>query len=240
MTRALRRIKVFGERNCGTTLAQSLLGQSEGLIVLPAGAPMRVQRIAARSGARELVLDLWDSSHRRSTLGWKHAYVDDATAGRLEHRDIAALALVKHPLNWLVSLRRHPYHLLTRPGSPELLHRPIRRERLPRPPASLVDVWRMKTERYLELQDRGLLRLIRFEDFVIDPPASLAESLADIGVETGALAAIPTSVKRDVRTAGEIRDHYAAESWRADALDWDRAEAARIEPELLAALGYRQ
>jgi hypothetical protein len=98
----------------------------------------------------------------------------------------------------------------------------------------------MKSERYLELEDRGLLRLIRFEDFVVDPPASLAKSLADLGVETGALAAIPTSVKRDVRTTGEIRDQYAAESWRADALDWDHAEAARIEPELLTALGYQR
>lgn len=232
------RLKVFGERNCGTNLAQSILAPV--VEVLPAGAPPRVRQVARRlAGRRETALDLWDSAARGRTLGWKHAYIDDATLRRLRERDIAAVALIRHPLSWLVSLRRRPYHVLPVPGSAALAHQRLGRERLPARPYELIDVWRLKTERYRELAAAGDLVLLRFEDLVAGPAETLTGALESLGIAAGDLTVPEQSVKRDPRSSDDIRAYYAQELWRAEATNWDRDQVARVPADLMDALGYR-
>lgn len=234
----LVRLKVFGERNCGTNLAQGILAPVVEL--LPAGAPPRVRQAARRlGGRRETLLDLWDSAARAKTLGWKHAYVDDATVRRLRTRDIAAVALTRHPLSWLVSLRRRPYHVLPVAGSDALAHQRLGRERLPGRGHELVDVWRLKTERFRELAVAGDLVLLRFEDLVAAPATTLTDALTSLGIVAGDLAVPEQSVKRDTRSSDDIRDYYAQELWRAEATSWDLDQVARVPADLMAALGYR-
>lgn len=232
------RLKVFGERNCGTNLAQRILAPV--VEVLPAGAPPRVRRAARRlGGRRETVLDLWDSAVRGSTLGWKHAYIDDATVRRLRARGIAAVALTRHPLSWLVSLRRRPYHVLPVAGSDALAHQRLGRERLPSGPHELIDVWQLKTERYRELAAAGDLVLLRFEDLVAGPAETLTAALESLGIAAGELAVPEQSVKRDTRSSDDIRAYYAQERWRAEATGWDVEQVARVPTDLMDALGYR-
>lgn len=231
-------MKVFGERNCGTNLAEKMLSAA-GVDVLPAGAPKRVQRIARRlAAAQEPALDAWNLSVRGRTMGWKHCYVDDATVDLMRRRNVSGLAFTKHPLSWLVSLRRNPYHVTVDETSGAIVHRPLRRERLPHAPADIIDVWRMKTERYLELDQRGVVHLLRFEDIVVEPEATLQQALDKLGLHAVKLAAPERSVKSDSRSTEEIRAHYTSEAWRAEVSEWDREVASRLQPDLLERLGY--
>ncbi|MFC7404659.1 hypothetical protein [Georgenia alba] len=230
-------VKVFGERNCGTNLAARILQNADGVSVLPAGAPPTVRRIALKTRpAREVVLDAWDEIRRPATLGWKHAYIDDVTVSRIRRRGIVTLALTKHPLAWLASLRNNPYHFAVRGN---LVHRKLRRERLPSRPERLVDVWRMKTERYLELQDAGVLLVLRFEDLVADPAETLRRALGELGHEVAGLEVPERSVKPDARSTADIQAYYAEERWRADLDPRDLDDGRALPPALLERLGYR-
>lgn len=233
-------VKVFGERNCGTNFTETVLKSSPHLRVLPQAAPKNVRGVAARLGRlKEPVLDLWDSANRRRTMGWKHCYIDDTTVARMQHRPVVGIALTKHPLSWLVSLRKNPYHIL-RTGS-SLTHQHLIRERLPRSPRNLFDLWQIKTERYLRLRASGDLMVVRFEDVVVAPADVLTDVFESRAVEVGDLVVPERSVKarKDSRSTGQIQSEYAAEKWRDALTEADYEEAhATLSPALLRELSY--
>lgn len=235
-----RRVKVLGERNCGTNLLAQLFALNTDLAVLSGSAPLLVRKAVYRfpKPAAEATLDLWHAAASSWTLGWKHAYVTERVARRLRRSDTLGVVVVKHPLSWLTSLRRHAYHIDR--GNAGLQARRLRREHLPQQPNDLRDVWPIKHRRYVDLADAGVVRLVRFEDLMVDPAATFAELLAATGVAENASVQVPQrDVKGSARTAADIADFYRHERWRAEVEPGDEEWFQGIDPDLLGRLGYR-
>ncbi len=229
-------LKVFGERNSGTNYAMRIMAANADAEVLPGGAPVMVRRVAHRlhAGGRERLLDAWHSRYWQRNAGWKHCYIDDEIVDWIASSGIRVVVVTKHPMAWLVSLRRSPYHLAG--GEP----RPIRRERLPIEPDSLLDIWRIKTERYLELSRRDGVALVRSEDLLDDAEEALQPAFAELRLQrsTERWTDFRDSVKHDARTQDEIRSYYREERWRAEVSSDDLDHADALPAELLEPLGY--
>mgnify|MGYP001819350922 CR=1 FL=1 len=229
-------MKVYGERNSGTNYALRVIAANTDAEVLPGGASGWARHLAHRlpPSGRERVLDAWDSRFWRRNAGWKHCFIDDEIAAWIRTADIRALAVTKHPMAWLVSLERSPYHLA------DGRHRALRRERLPVAADSLLDIWRLKTERYVELQRAGLIALVRSEDLLVDPEEALApafDALCLIRTAT-TWTDFERSVKHDPRSQTEIRGYYASETWRESLTGDHRQAYAQLDHDLLRSLGY--
>lgn len=233
------RIKVFGERNSGTNLLIQLLQQVPQLDVLPGGSPQWLRRTLRHcpQRTREAALDRWDQHVYPQTLGWKHAFITDDTARRLHQSGTACVALVKHPLSWLVSLRLNPYHLRA-DGVGGLAHIKLRRERLPNPVEDIGDLWRIKHSRYVDLADRGLLQILRFEDLISDQQGAVHTLLDSLGVKHNTIQAVQRDVKGPGRSAATIADHYATEAWRSQCDSSDLLWFSTLDHRLLDRLNY--
>ena len=232
-------LKIFGERNCGTNLLTQTAETDGRFRILPGTAPASIRRITSRlpHKTKEALLDAVDSRRRIRTLGWKHAWPDDYVASQLDERSVLAVAAIRHPLSWCVSLRARPYQLREL-GNGQLNVMRIAREHLPRDTKSYRDIWLLKATRYLELQDRGVLRLLQFEALIEDPAHELLGAI-DLSSSDGGHAAAPTtSVKGDGRSRADILDYYRIEAWRQDVTKQDLDWAHSLPAGLLAALEY--
>ncbi|MGR3714968.1 MAG: hypothetical protein ACU0A6_17815 [Shimia sp.] len=117
-------LKLLGERNSGTNVLEQLLQKIPDLQLYPS-LPMLTWRDVAKfsrpwralwnyRAAHEQTLDAWHLRDLPHTGGWKHAAPDEAFRDRFlnTHRP-AVLIITRHPVSWLRSMHRNPFHTLT-------------------------------------------------------------------------------------------------------------------------------
>lgn len=117
---SLRRakLKIYGERNCGTRLLQSILSENSSAHLLSQGhsfvgsdlvASFRKKFGTGIDGRTLQILKDRDTLASASeTLGWKHAFPH--TDYVVQHKDTIVVLLVsKHPFFWARSLQKRAY-----------------------------------------------------------------------------------------------------------------------------------
>ena len=254
-----RILKIFGERNTGTRALGQMLADLPGVKrrigPLPELGPEQAA-VAARIDAqlsgkwrRHYRNALWDEAFGRAAPDdpWKHA-VPLLTPGMVGAR-VATLIMVRNPYSWALSLWKRPYHqvgpraesfedFLALPWMTE------RREGAPAVLSSVVDLWSLKVRASLDYrvaaQVAGLgCEVIRFEDFVQEPEAVVSRALVALDLPDGPLNPVDENTKPDGVPVAAIRRRYGQELWRAE-LSEDAVASinARLDPGLLAALGY--
>jgi hypothetical protein len=221
------KMKIFGERNCGTRALQALLETNLGAECLPGTAPELDPPAYARSGDREAALDAifrgTDEAH-----AWKHCATNFDEVGALG--DCLTIFLVKHPLAWLASLFDRPYHQIgPRARSiAELTATPwqtVERERLEGRSFKPLDLYREKISSYLELAPRVGGVFVRFEDLIADPEMVMRR----LGL-SGSFVPHERSTKGDGKTLDDYRAYYGEERWRrritdvVEEPDWGQLE----------------
>jgi len=97
-----RRVKIYGERNTGTSYLEALLVRNLAVDCLRGGVPRSIRRFFANS---ERARDWYFHATYRSNLGWKHACVpteSQLAIARTNSTDVLFLTLTKNPYAWLL------------------------------------------------------------------------------------------------------------------------------------------
>ncbi len=236
-------LKIFGERNSGTTFVQRLLAQNLPVRILPGGVP----RIIYRGLPFEFVRDMWFRWTDRKNLGWKHGFPDVEKIRKFSaQRHLVVVCVCKNPYAYLLSLYRHPYHLNSTANSfLSFLKTPcpvVRREHAARAFQNPVELWNVKNRALLELSKSKLpVILLRYED-VLAAPEIAVENVASISKlkMNDAFQGVYLSTKgEDGRHFEEYRSYYLDEKWRTNLSEENVRRINRdLDHKLCGELGY--
>jgi hypothetical protein len=244
-----QRVKIYGERNTGTSYLEELLVRNLVVECLRGGVPRSIRRSFANS---ERARDWYFRVTQGKNLGWKHAYVAKAAESRLadaraDATDVLYLTLTKNPYAWLLSLYRQPYHakqgysnfgqFLTQPW------KTVGRENAPPAFANPVEMWNLKNAAYLELGHSTTTVHCRYEDLLADPLGFLEKLSCEHAIQTrqNPFENVLEAMKRQGRgkTFDDYRTYYLEQRWLAE-LDDACIELIneRLDFKVLAQFGY--
>jgi len=240
-------LKIYGERNTGTSYLRELIVQNFEVECLTGSVPRRMQRLFPSS---ERASDLYFRVTEARNLGWKHAVAPTPERLARSRRDpnrIVFVTLSKNPYAWLLSLHRHPYHAALRPGRfADFLCEAwptVGRENAPSAYPNPIVMWNQKNASYLALADYAMTLHCRYEDLIRDPIQFLHDFSRKHAIPSRgpAFRNITEATKRHDRgrTFEDYRDYYGNERWRED-LDREciRRINAELDPEVMARFGY--
>lgn len=228
-------VKIFGERNTGTTALKRLIERNSSTTVCPSvakeldphyGLKMELLRRAPRRYRRRLTETYIDRLFRRVTprLAWKHT----ATAfDEIQSFDgCPVIVMTRHPASWLLGLHRHPYHALAsvdRDFSAFLRAHWIlvKRDNLDRQAMRPGDLWNAKTRAHLALIEKlsktnMQVRMVKFEDFVVDQKAMFHTLAGILDNPADQPEVIERSTKDGAKDFRYYQDYYREERWKSD------------------------
>ena len=239
------KLKIYGERNSGTTYLRQLLAANVQATLLPGTAP-RIWRRLARG--QEWPIDLYFHLTAAKNLGWKHQLVLPPTRGRSAHYarpGVKFIVITKNPYAWLLSLFRHPYHYQGQRSNFEtFLQQPwatVRRENHPQPFANPIAMWNAKHEAYLRLlrQQEGVL--LRYEALLADPEAQLTHLTKTLQLTCHPyFIPVQNDAKGEsVRKFSDYQIYYLEQHWRQE-LDARHIDLINrtLNQNLVTSMGY--
>lgn len=242
-----QRVKIYGERNTGTSYLEALLVRNLAVDCLRGGVPRSIRRFFTDS---ERARDWYFRATHRKNLGWKHACVpteSQLAAAGPDPTQVLFLTLTKNPYAWLLSLYRQPYHAKREYASfGQFLREPwetVGRENAPPAFASPVEMWNLKNAAYLTLAGYTTTIHCRYEDLLADPLGFLEKLCCKHGIQTrqNPFGNVLEAMKRQGRgkTFDDYRTYYLEERWRTE-LDDDCIELIneRLDCDVLARFGY--
>jgi hypothetical protein len=247
------RVKLYGERNCGTHYLTRLMAANLDVALLESVEPRYVRRTARYLRRAEIVRDLYYHFAFSRTLGWKHMNPKGPEELRALGVDLERLRFVfltKNPYSWVVSMLRNPYHLgvKRRVNIDEFVSRRwrcTRRENMGTRSAPLMHVWCTKIKSYFALIDRAAGCVVRYEDLLVDPGASIAAIASNLNLprRSDIFVNVDASAKRAGREQGRTFDtyrrYYVNEEWRQSLTDTAVATInACLDADLMRRLGY--
>lgn len=241
-----RYLKVYGERNSGTTYLQSLVQLNLEAVTLPGSAPRRYRRFVR---ANERLIDLYFQFTFPRNLGWKHRLAppkNELQRVAFSPDNVAFLIISKNPYSWLLSLFRHPYHyqgeLTTFEAFLAQTWRTVGREGHPAPFANPIDMWNAKHASYLQLAQSARCFFIRYEDLLSDPESVIIglSSVHNIPRRAAGFVNVQTSTKGEAdRDFDYYRRRYLEELWRDELSKEAIAIINRfLDPVVVDAIGY--
>jgi hypothetical protein len=217
-------LKLFGERNTGTTYLKKLIEQNLEVNLVRGVAPDWVRRVQSRLRLQEFLIDRYFDLTYGSNLGWKHSKVDDANSlcnHSLVRQGAALVSITKNPYSWLLSLHRRPYHQYypRKLSFEEFLSTSwttVARDRLPGSIRNPVELWNIKNASYLPISAKAGGLNLTYEKLIEDPGICIENicekfSLTKIGNE---FENIVSSTKESDKDASYYRDYYLGEEWR--------------------------
>lgn len=250
----MRYLKIFGERNSGTTWLEALARRNlQVSLLLITAEDVRNNFTGKGSDGFEADMDAYFATDGRVNFGWKHKAVSiDSLRADPKFADTVFIFLVKNPYWFVRSLWKHPYNAKAAYAKRMDLDRfaqtpwPLlgRDELGPGQLANPFALWSGKVASYVETlaelpQDRAVL--LRYEDLLRDAEHELRRVAAQLGLAHGAEFR-PFELDTKIRSAQDVdyyREKYLTENYRdyfSDAsLD---AAALALDPELLARLDY--
>lgn len=180
-------------------------------------------------------------------LGWKHSFPDEE---RLRSRGCFAIAMVKNPYSWLLSLHRRPYH--NRPAEDmkfsSFLQSPwpvLGCEGAGGPLPSPMALWNMKNRAYLNMCAKlERSALIRYEDFLNDSQKVVRDCAKASGVGDKVsfnMTGLSSGAKSRDRgkSLEKYREYYLGEKWKSELFESDiRIINAGLDLGLMEELGY--
>ena len=241
-----QRVKIYGERNTGTSYLEALLVRNLHVDCLRGGVPRSIRRLFPDS---EIARDWYFRATDWRNLGWKHTLPDPnwRTMARRVSPLPLILTLTKNPYAWLLSLYRKPYHAKRQYSSFEqFLKEPwktVRRENAPAAFTSPVDMWNQKNAAYLRLAGQTTVVHCRYEDLLADPLGFLDGLCSEHRIQPRRrpFKNVHEAMKRRDRgqTFDDYRAYYLNERWRGE-LDDDCVQLINegLDPEVLSNFQY--
>jgi hypothetical protein len=247
------KLKIYGERNSGTTFLSRLLWlnfenrQLPGT-VLARDVPFRTRLLAIRKNWREPIADAYFACTYHSNLGWKHAMAPDSLYLDVARKDVAFITVTKNPYSWLLSTFNRPYHAKQKYESLQsFLAAPwqvVHRERYTRPAfQNPVHLWCEKNRSYYRLKkDAARSVNLRYEDLLANPVAALDQIGKQFGLKrrTRAWRVIQKSTNNSDGSLTSYQKYYLHEEWK-QRLDRSLISIINrdLDQDLVEALGYQ-
>ena len=242
-------VKIFGERNSGTNLATALVAANTSHALLPGKYSDLVRlhpsllshrSLESTPQLREIVIDLTFQAFP-ATRGWKHSSPAALSDRYLE--GVVIIFLVRHPISWLASLHRNPYHL--RPKVPRdfttflrTRFKTLGRERLGRAALTPHEIWLRKLEAYVHVAERmydseNTPRFSLFENLVTGQEAEFRSW--KLRLRGGSqIHEINKSQKGSHFLSSDYANYYQNELWRRELGKDNMREATKLfSPDLL-------
>ena len=242
-----RRVKIYGERNTGTTYLEQLLLRNLHVDSLRGGIPRSIRRLFPNS---ERARDWYFRATSWRNLGWKHAFVpseNQLARARPDTSRLLFLTLTKNPYAWLLSLYRQPYHAKRKYSSLEqFLEEPwqtVGRENTRSAFANPVEMWNQKNAAYLALGGYTTALHCRYEELLADPLGFLERLCSKHGIQSrrSSFKNVHEAMKGHDRgkTFDDYRAYYLNERWRAELDDNSiRLINERLDPDVMTRFGY--
>jgi len=236
-------LKVFGERNSGTTFIETLLAWNLPIRVLPGGVP----RALYRGLPVEFVRDMWFYWTEKKNLGWKHGFpVECLIRGFAGRQSLAVVGVCKNPYSWLLSLHRHPYHLGKRCQTfADFLDVPcsvVRREHAKGSFQNPIELWNIKNRVLLKLSKSKLpVILLRYEDVLAAPEIAVKNvaSISKLKMNDVFQGVYLSTKGEDGRHFEEYCSYYLDEKWRTNLSEENVKRINRdLDRKLCEELGY--
>ena len=254
-------VKIFGERNTATNALKALIETNSASRVFPSVSaeldPTSTERLRALKAERQAANPVAFAIEREAEINrifagqpashaWKHC------ATRFESVESLAGALVvfcvRHPLSWLLSLFRNPYHHQTQlPDTFEQFleaeWRLTQRDNLPAPALLPHLLYEAKLQSYRacmqHLEAAGIaFRVVPFEDIVIRQEAVFEALAPALREASDTCAPITRSTKDRAKTIDHYIAYYGAERWRDEIAAFIPAIATRLDKSLFAGFSY--
>lgn len=116
------RVKIFGERSTGTNFLASVIRENFDVELFPSSSGVEAEqtralpsvwagRWSSRRATKEAIQDHNHFVEIPVNGGWKHAAATPRLVEEfLKPRQCVAICLVRHPVNWVRSMHRNPFH----------------------------------------------------------------------------------------------------------------------------------
>lgn len=254
----LRFVKIYGERNSGTTYLAELIEANfrSELLAGVKRTPTAVLRRAVaaypeplRAAKLESLIDADIAETLQHNFGWKHSAPPLDIIRRQSHRAGQALfiVVVRHPYSWVESMYRNPYHdLLPRSQSVSAFLRRewklVERDNLGHQTlANPLDLWNRKMAAFFALDDLPLMVLrLRHEEFFEDFDTAMGRLAAHLPRRsTGPWVQIESGTKDPTQSYRAYAAKARAEQPGAGLGPDDLAFINKhIDRDLVAKLGY--
>jgi hypothetical protein len=225
-------IKIFGERNSGTTFVAQFLKLNFDVNIVPGTAAelgkdsllMAQSSLPGREGLliREAMIDDIIEAEFEASLGWKHSAPQTERIAQVIKKKptVNFLFITKNPYAWVLSLFKRPYHNLLRFNRHDLetfILSPwltVRRDNAPAAFASPVSLWNYKVSCYLRSAQELDGILLRYEDLVISPENAVSTICAKFDCSPPSNLRIPLqSTKGEPKSFGVYRDYCRRQTW---------------------------
>ena len=224
-------VKIYGERNTGTTYLSKLINKNIESEILKSRPPFLLRKIQKMiPNDNEYIRDLYFSINRKN-LGWKHAYIDANIMKEYKKykNKLLIITVTKNPYSWLLSMFNRPYHSVynankfTEEQTFEefLLHewKCLKRENSPE--AILknpIELWNIKNDSYLKISDNTKYTVvnIKYENILIDYEKVLMELANSVNLKfsSSEVRNVVKSAKGDGSNYYDYKKYYLNEEWK--------------------------
>lgn len=251
-----RKIKIFGERNTGTRAVAQMLRPVRGITTgfrLPDDKSLggiAKQLLATLEKAHPEVFPAFQVDIRvtsgKAVHAWKHSA--PPIDGSYAEANASVLFLVRDPYSWIASFFRNPYDV--RGGHPDtlaaFLERPwatMTRDNIGPDLDSPMRLWTEKLRAYRAFASAAPVpsTVLYFEEFVLEPVASLQAALARFGLACDGLAELDGPTKPTGKPREERLRYYQNSAWEAE-ISPEAAELINhyVDWDVAASFGYHK
>lgn len=237
-------IKIFGERNSGTTYLEELIALNTQAVVLK----LNPSNLVATFLRKFIVLeDVYLRMNHNLHLGWKHGVPDQEVIGHFAKvHKLSFLTISKDPYSFLLSLYKRPYHLNCAGLSfAQFIEAkfPLRvRDNLPLEESlTPVELWNKKNRAFLDSHLGNVPSLhVRYEDLLEDTEESLfvISRALDLNLNDNFIQVSGSTKGADLGFS-EYRKYYLSRSWLKALTRTDiDAINKQLDRELVREIGY--
>ena len=224
----MKSIKIYGERNTGTSYLSQLIKKNIKCKILLSRIPFLLQKFQKLIPKNnEYFRDLYFDFDKRC-LGWKHTYINDEILDQINNykEDLVIVTVTKNPYSWLISMFNRPYHFnydnINTKSFEEFLNnkwRCVKRENSPKDYIkNPIELWNMKNNSYLSLSDKTERQIIhiKYENILADYKKVIKKIVKTGGFpyEHKKTTNIIKSAKGDNKKFSDYKEYYLNESWK--------------------------
>lgn len=248
------KIKIFGERNTSTNALSQLIKSNSSSLVFPgtvieldlkAAEQLSVERL--KGASKQTLENLTDQvfSQRLLEQQWKHCATLFDSIEIPSHTHF--IFTIRHPLSWLVSLYKNPYHsLITLPGTlaafSQCQWKTVKRERLEQASFTPLELYERKLQSYLAFMKRleaegSSYSVLKFEDLILKQEACFEKIAPNLDQASESFQVLTTATKRSGKDLDHYKEYYGKELWKQE-IDPQFLREFRFNAQLLEWMGY--
>jgi len=214
----MKKIKLYGERNCGTNYLDKLMRLNLEADFLRGVVPNTLLWTIS-----EYNINLYFQLFANKNLGWKHKQVDREEIEKYKNFDaLSIITISKNPYSFLLSLKRKPYHYkgdrsksfleFLQSSWPVTKRENVNKNQVKNP----IELWNIKNKAYIELHKNMPNKTLNlnYENLLLDPKKVVVQISKHFNISMkGDFVNYTVSTKNSKKTFKDYQEYYLHEQW---------------------------